>query len=158
MTRPLEMAVRLGWYIAKNKITRHKRFPLVTMLEPLEKCNLACEGCGRIREYEPVIDKMLTVDQCIAAAEESGAPIVSIAGGEPTLHPEIDEIVARIVAKKRFVYLCTNALLMERVMKRIPASKYFAFVVHLDGMEEAHDTSCTARASSRSLSVLLRRA
>jgi hopanoid biosynthesis associated radical SAM protein HpnH len=131
------MAVRLGWYIAKNKITRHKRFPLVTMLEPLEKCNLACEGCGRIREYEPVIDKMLTVDQCIAAVEESGAPIVSIAGGEPTLHPEIDEIVA----KKRFVYLCTNALLMERVMKRIPASKYFAFVVHLDGMEEAHDTS-----------------
>ena len=141
MARPLEMALRLGWYIARNKITGHKRFPLVTMLEPLEKCNLACEGCGRIREYEPVIDKMLTVDQCIAAVEESGAPIVSIAGGEPTLHPEIDEIVARIIAQKRFVYLCTNALLMERVMKRIPPSKYFAFVVHLDGMEEAHDAS-----------------
>ena len=141
MARPLEMALRLGWYIARNKFTGHKRFPLVTMLEPFEKCNLACEGCGRIREYEPVIDKMLTVDQCIAAVEESGAPIVSIAGGEPTLHPEIDEIVARIVAQKRFVYLCTNALLMERVMKRIPPSKYFAFVVHLDGMEEAHDAS-----------------
>lgn len=141
MARPIEMALRLGWYIARNKITGRKRFPLVTMLEPLEKCNLACEGCGRIREYEPVIDKMLTADQCIAAVEESGAPIVSIAGGEPTLHPEIDEIVARIIAQKRFVYLCTNALLMERVMKRIPPSKYFAFVVHLDGMEEAHDAS-----------------
>jgi hopanoid biosynthesis associated radical SAM protein HpnH len=141
MARPIEMALRLGWYIARNKITGHKRFPLVTMLEPLEKCNLACEGCGRIREYEPVIDKMLTADQCIAAVEESGAPIVSIAGGEPTLHPQIDEIVARIIAQKRFVYLCTNALLMERVMKQIPPSKYFAFVVHLDGMEEAHDAS-----------------
>ena len=141
MGRPLEMAVRLGWYIVKTKVARRKRFPLVTMLEPLEKCNLACEGCGRIREYEPVIDRMLTVDQCVAAVEESGAPIVSIAGGEPTLHPKIDEIVNSITARKKFVYMCTNALLMERVMKRIPPSKYFCFVVHLDGMEEAHDKS-----------------
>jgi len=118
-----------------------KRYPLVTMLEPLEKCNLACEGCGRIREYEPVIEKMLTVDQCVAAIDESNAPIVSIAGGEPTLHPEIDEIVRRIIDQKKFVFLCTNALLMERVMKKIPPSKYFCWVVHLDGMEEAHDKS-----------------
>ena len=131
----------MAWHIGKNKVTGKRRFPLVTMLEPLEKCNLACEGCGRIREYEPVIDKMLTVDQCLAAVEESGAPVVSIAGGEPTLHPEIDEIVRRITEQKRFVYLCTNALLMERIMKRIPPSKYFCFVVHLDGMEEAHDKS-----------------
>ena len=135
------MALRLGWHIAKNKVKRRKRYPLVTMLEPLEKCNLACEGCGRIREYEPVIDKMLTVDQCIAAVEESGAPIVSIAGGEPTLHPEIDEIVRRITEQKKFIFMCTNALLMERVMKKIPPSKYFCWVVHLDGMEEAHDKS-----------------
>ncbi len=141
MSRPLEIAVRLGWYILKNSITRRKRYPLVTMLEPLEKCNLACVGCGRIREYEPVIDSMLSVEQCLAAVEESGAPIVSIAGGEPTLHPQIDEIVNRITATKKFVYMCTNALLMERVMKRIPPSKYFCFVVHLDGMEEAHDKS-----------------
>ena len=141
MGRPLELALRLGWYIAKSKITRRRRFPLVTMLEPLEKCNLACEGCGRIREYEPVIDHMLTVDQCLAAVEESGAPIVSIAGGEPTLHPEIHEIVNRITERKKFVYMCTNALLMQRVMKKIPPSKYFCFVVHLDGMEEAHDKS-----------------
>ena len=141
MTRPMELAVRLGWYVMKNKAARRKKFPLVTMLEPLEACNLACEGCGRIREYEAVIDRMLTVEQCMQAVEDSGAPIVSIAGGEPTMHPQIDEIVERIVATKRFVYMCTNALLMERVMKSIPASKYFCFVVHMDGMEEAHDRS-----------------
>ena len=137
----MEMALRLGWYILKSKLARRKRFPLVTMLEPLEKCNLACEGCGRIREYEPVIDRMLTVEQCMDAVEESGAPIVSIAGGEPTLHPQIHDIVNGITDRKRFVFMCTNALLMERVMKRIPPSKYFCFVVHLDGMEEAHDKS-----------------
>ena len=141
MGRPLELAVRLGWYILKSKVSRRKRFPLVTMLEPLEACNLACEGCGRIREYEPVLDKMLSVDHCLAAVEESGAPIVSIAGGEPTLHPQIHDIVNGITAKKKFVFMCTNALLMERVMKKIPPSKYFCFVVHLDGMEEAHDRS-----------------
>ena len=141
MGRPVELAVRLGWYIFKNKLTRRRRFPLVTMLEPLEACNLACEGCGRIREYESVIGNTLTVEQCLQAVEDSGAPIVSIAGGEPTIHPDIHEIVNRITAQKRFVYMCTNALLMERVMKKIPPSKYFCFVVHMDGMEEAHDRS-----------------
>jgi hopanoid biosynthesis associated radical SAM protein HpnH len=141
MGRPIELAARMGWYIFKQKISRRKRFPLVTMLEPLEACNLACEGCGRIREYEPVIERQLTVEQCMAAVDASGAPIVSIAGGEPTLHPKIDQIVAQIVARKKFVFMCTNALLMERVMKKIPASKYFCFVVHLDGMEAAHDKS-----------------
>ena len=141
MGRPLELAVRTGLYILKNKIARRKRFPLVTMLEPLEKCNLACEGCGRIREYERVLDRTLSVEQCLAAVEESGAPIVSIAGGEPTLHPQIHDIVNRITADKKFVYMCTNALLMERVMKKIPPSKYFCFVVHMDGMEAAHDKS-----------------
>ena len=141
MARPMELALRLALYIVKNKIRGRKRFPLVTMLEPLEKCNLACEGCGRIREYEPVLDRVASVEDCLAAVEESGAPIVSIAGGEPTLHPQIHDIVNGITARKRFVYMCTNALLMERVMKKIPPSKYFCFVVHLDGMEEAHDRS-----------------
>jgi hopanoid biosynthesis associated radical SAM protein HpnH len=141
MGRPLELAFRLTWYILKNKVSGRKRFPLVTMLEPLEKCNLACEGCGRIREYEHVLDRLVSVDRCLQAVEDSGAPIVSIAGGEPTLHPEIDQIVNRIVAQKKFVYMCTNALLMERVMKKIPPSKYFCFVVHMDGMEAAHDKS-----------------
>ena len=89
MGRPLELALRLGWYIVKNKLARRKRFPLVTMLEPLEACNLACEGCGRIREYEHVLNRRLSVEQCLAAVEESGAPIVSIAGGEPTIHEQI---------------------------------------------------------------------
>ena len=141
MGRPMELAARLGWYILKNKVMRRKRFPLVTMLEPLEACNLSCEGCGRIREYEPVLDRVMSVDDCLTAVERSGAPIVSIAGGEPTLHPRIQDIVHGITAKKRFVYLCTNGLLMERVMQSIPPSKYLCFVVHLDGMEEAHDRS-----------------
>ena len=141
MARPLEMALRLGWYILKNKARRRRRFPLVTMLEPLEACNLACEGCGRIREYEAVIDRTVSLEKCLAAVEESGAPIVSIAGGEPTLHPQIHDIVNGITARKKFVYMCTNALLMDRVMRNIPPSKYFCFVVHLDGMEEAHDKS-----------------
>lgn len=141
MGRPLELAIRTGLYILRNKLARRKRFPLVTMLEPLEKCNLACEGCGRIREYERVLDRTLSVEQCLSAVAESGAPIVSIAGGEPTLHPQIHDIVNRITADKKFVYMCTNALLMERVMKKIPPSKYFCFVVHMDGMEAAHDKS-----------------
>ena len=141
MARPLEMALRLGWYILKNKARRRRRFPLVTMLEPLEACNLACEGCGRIREYEAVIDRTVSLEKCLSAVEESGAPIVSIAGGEPTLHPQIHDIVNGITARKKFVYMCTNALLMDRVMRNIPPSKYFCFVVHLDGMEEAHDKS-----------------
>ena len=145
MARPMELAARLGFYILKNKIRRRKRFPLVTMLEPLEACNLACEGCGRIREYESVIHRNLTPDECLAAVEESGAPIVSIAGGEPTMHPQIGEIVNRITATKKFVYLCTNGLLMERVMKQVEPSKYFSFVVHMDGMEEAHDRSVYRR-------------
>ena len=135
------MALRLGWYILKNKAKLRRRFPLVTMLEPLEACNLACEGCGRIREYEAVIDRTVSLEKCLEAVEESGAPIVSIAGGEPTLHPQIHDIVNGITARKKFVYMCTNALLMDRVMKNIPPSKYFCFVVHLDGMEEAHDKS-----------------
>ena len=161
MSRPLEIALRLGWYILKNKLARRKRFPMVTMLEPLEACNLACEGCGRIREYEPVLDRVMSVEQCLAAVEESGAPIVSIAGGEPTLHPQIHDIVNGITAQKKFVYMCTNALLMERVMKKIPASKYFCFVVHLDGMEEAHDRSVyrkgVFRIAMRSIKAALER-
>ena len=139
--RPLELSIRLAWYILRNRLRGRKRFPLVTMLEPLEMCNLACIGCGRIHEYKPVIDRMMPVDVAVAAVEQSGAPIVSVAGGEPTIHPKIDEIINRLVEQKRFVYCCTNALLLERVMKKIPPSKYLCWVVHLDGMEAKHDES-----------------
>ena len=139
--RPLEMAVRLAWYILKNRMQGRRRFPLVTMLEPLEMCNLACIGCGRIREYQPVLDKMMPVNVALRAVQESGAPIVSIAGGEPTIHPQIDQIINQLVEQKYFVYCCTNALLLDRMVQKIPPSKHFCWVVHLDGMEQKHDES-----------------
>ena len=139
--RPVELSLRLAGYILKQKARGRRRFPLVTMLEPLEMCNLACIGCGRIREYKPVLDKMMPVDEAVAAVKASGAPIVSIAGGEPTIHPRIHEIINRLVAEKYFVYCCTNGLLLERVMDKTPASKYLCWVVHLDGMEAKHDES-----------------
>ena len=109
------------------------------MLEPLEICNLACHGCGRIREYEHVFHKRMEVEECLRVAEEAGAPIVNIPGGEPMIHKQIDEIVNGITAQGRFVYMCTNGLLMNRAFGRIPPSNHFAFVVHLDGMREVHD-------------------
>ena len=139
--RPIELSLRLGWYLIKNRIQGRKRFPLVTMLEPLEMCNLACIGCGRIREYKPVLDHVMSVNDALSAVEESGAPIVSLAGGEPTIHPKIDEIINQLVERKYFVYCCTNALLLERQLQKIPPSKYFCWVVHLDGMETKHDES-----------------
>ena len=139
--RPIELSFRLALYLLKNRLAGRKRFPLVTMLEPLEMCNLACAGCGRIREYQPVIDKMMPVDVALDAVKESGAPIVSIAGGEPTIHPKIDEIINRLIEQKYFVYCCTNGLLLDRMLPKIPPSKYFCWVIHMDGMEEKHDES-----------------
>ena len=139
--RPVELSVRLAVYMLKNRLRGRKRFPLVTMLEPLEMCNLACVGCGRIREYKPVIDKMMPVQEALDAVNEAGAPIVSLAGGEPTIHPKIDEIINELVARKYFVYCCTNGLLLERLFQKVPPSKYLSWVVHLDGMEEKHDES-----------------
>ena len=137
--RPMELSVRLAWYMLKNRLQGRKRYPLVTMLEPLEMCNLACVGCGRIHEYKNVMDKMMPVEEAVAAVESSGAPIVSIAGGEPTIHPKIDEIINELVRRKYFVYCCTNGILLERVMAKVPPSKYLSWVVHMDGMEEKHD-------------------
>ena len=139
--RPLELSFRLAWYMLKNRMQGRQRFPLVTMLEPLEMCNLACVGCGRIREYQPVLDKMMPVEVALNAVKESGAPIVSIAGGEPTIHPQIDQIINRLIEQKYFVYCCTNALLLDRMVQKIPPSKYFCWVIHMDGMEEKHDES-----------------
>ncbi len=139
-SRPAGLAWKTFSHVIKQKfIHRRERFPLVTMLEPLEACNLACEGCGRIREYEPVITKTLTLEQCLKAVEDSGAPIVSIAGGEPTMYKHLPELIEELVTRKIFVYCCTNAILLERIMKRVPPSKYLAWVIHLDGMETQHD-------------------
>jgi len=129
----------MGRYLIKNKMRRRQRFPLTMILEPLEKCNLACQGCGRIREYESVADRMMTVEECLEAVAECGAPVVSVTGGEPLMHPDIDRIVEGIVRQRRFVYLCTNGLLMKAALKVLKPSPYFAFVVHLDGLRETHD-------------------
>jgi hopanoid biosynthesis associated radical SAM protein HpnH len=130
----------MATYIAKKHLLERKEmFPFTLMLEPLELCNLACSGCGRIQEYKDVFDKRLTVEQCLQAAEDCGAPIVNIPGGEPLIHKQIGEIVQGIIDQGRFVYLCTNGILMDRAFEKITAQKRFAFVVHIDGMESVHD-------------------
>jgi hopanoid biosynthesis associated radical SAM protein HpnH len=137
--RPLGLSLKLGWYLFRQKVAGRTHFPLTMILEPLEECNLTCTGCGRIREYEPIIDRKMTVRQCLDAARDCGAPVVSIAGGEPLMHPKIGKIVRGIIRQGRFVYLCTNALLYKSAMKAIPPHPRFAFVVHLDGLKETHD-------------------
>ncbi len=139
MAVPLIQQARVGAYIMKQKITGTKRYPLVLMLEPLFKCNLACPGCGKIDYPEPILAKRLSTQECLDAVDECGAPIVSIPGGEPLIHKEMPAIVAGIVARKKFVYLCTNALLLKKRMKDYTPSPYLTFSVHLDGLEEEHD-------------------
>jgi hopanoid biosynthesis associated radical SAM protein HpnH len=126
-------------YVVGKKLRGVKRFPMVLMLEPLFRCNLACSGCGKIQYPVETLRKNLSVEQCLTAVDECGAPIVAIPGGEPLLHPQIGEIVAGIVARKKFVYLCTNALLLEKHLGRFTPSKYLSFSVHMDGPREEHD-------------------
>jgi len=136
---PLIQAVRVGAYIMKQKLTGRKRYPLVLMLEPLFKCNLACPGCGKIDYPDEILGQRLSPEECLQAVDEAGAPIVSIPGGEPLIHKEMPEIVRGIVARKKFVYLCTNALLLEKKLDDYTPSPYLTFSVHLDGLEEHHD-------------------
>jgi hopanoid biosynthesis associated radical SAM protein HpnH len=134
-----QLSSSLAWYLMKNKIRGRKRYPLVLMLELSFLCNLKCAGCGRIREYKDILDKRLTVDECMAAAEEAGAPIICLTGGEPLLHPDIDKIVNGIISQKRFVNLATNGLLLESSLERFKPSPYLYLVLHLDSMAESHD-------------------
>jgi hopanoid biosynthesis associated radical SAM protein HpnH len=128
-------------YLIEQRLRRREKFPVLVELEPLFQCNLECAGCGKIQHPEHVLRRRMSVEQAIAAIEECGAPMVSIAGGEPLIHPEIDEIVRQLIARKRFVYLCTNAILMERKLEQFEPSPYFAWAVHLDGLRERHDES-----------------
>jgi hopanoid biosynthesis associated radical SAM protein HpnH len=140
--RPIALELGMARYLVKKRLIEHReRFPFTLMLEPLELCNLACHGCGRIREYESVFHKRLSVDECLRVADEAGAPIVNIPGGEPLIHAQFDEIVNGITAQGRFVYMCTNGLLLHRVFGRIPPSTRFALVVHIDGMRDVHDAA-----------------
>ncbi len=136
---PLRQQLRIGAYIIKQKILGREKYPLVLMLEPLFRCNLACAGCGKIDYPDEILNRRLSVDDCIKAVEECPAPVVAIPGGEPLLHKEIGEIVAEITRRKRFVSLCTNALLLEKRLYLFKPSPYLFFSVHLDGLKEHHD-------------------
>ena len=141
MAVPMRQAAHMGLYLLKQKLRRIDKYPLIVELEPLFQCNLACEGCGKIQHPEHELRRRMPVEQAIAAVEECGAPMVSIAGGEPLIHPEIDEIVRQLIARKKFVYLCTNALLMESKLDKFKPSPYFSWAVHIDGLRERHDAS-----------------
>jgi hopanoid biosynthesis associated radical SAM protein HpnH len=133
--------LRIGTYILNNKLRRREKFPLLVELEPLFACNLACAGCGKIQHPADVLKKRMPVEQAVAAMRECGAPMVSIAGGEPLMHPQIGEMVAELVRMKRYVFLCTNALLIPKKVDQFTPSRYFTWVVHIDGLRERHDAS-----------------
>jgi len=141
MSVPIRQQISVGKYLLKQRIKGAKRYPLVLMLEPLFRCNLACAGCGKIDHPDEILDRRMSVDECLAAVDECGAPIVSIPGGEPLIHKEMPQIVEGIVRRKKFVYLCTNALLLKKRIDDYTPSPYLTFSVHLDGERERHDAS-----------------
>ena len=141
MAIPLHQALNVGAYVVKQHLLGRKRYPLVLMLEPLFRCNLACAGCGKIDYPAEILNQRLSVAECLEAVDECGAPVVVIAGGEPLLHREIDEVVRGIIARKKYVIVCTNALLLEKKMALFKPNKYFSWSVHLDGNREDHDRS-----------------
>jgi hopanoid biosynthesis associated radical SAM protein HpnH len=134
-----QQAIAVGTYILRQRLQGNKRFPLVLMLEPLFRCNLACPGCGKIQHPLEILKQHLSPEDCFRAVDECGAPVVSIPGGEPLLHPQIGEIVEGLVARRKFVYLCTNGILLEEKLHLFEPSPYLTFSVHLDGLKELHD-------------------
>ena len=136
---PFRQQLSVSSYIFKQYLKGQKRYPLVLMLEPLFRCNLACAGCGKIDYPEAILNRRLSVEECLSAVDECGAPIVSIPGGEPLLHKEIGKIVSGIIERRKFVYLCTNALLLEKKLHLFEPSRYLSFSIHLDGMRDHHD-------------------
>jgi hopanoid biosynthesis associated radical SAM protein HpnH len=134
-----ELSTSLTGYLFNKTIRGQKRYPLVLMLEPLFRCNLRCSGCGRIRENQDILDKTMTLQECLAAVDEAGAPVVSITGGEPLLHPGIGEIVKNVIERKHFVNLCTNGQVLESSLKLFKPDPHLYFVLHMDGLSESHD-------------------
>ncbi|MBF0104310.1 MAG: adenosyl-hopene transferase HpnH [Deltaproteobacteria bacterium] len=139
MSIPVAQGLRIFSYILKQKILGNKKYPLVLMLEPLFRCNLECPGCGKIQYPDVILKQHLTVEECLKAAEECGAPVVSIPGGEPLLHPDMPEIVTGLIKQKRYIYLCTNAILLKRRISQYAPSGYLTWSVHLDGLRDIHD-------------------
>jgi hopanoid biosynthesis associated radical SAM protein HpnH len=138
---PLRQTIRLGSFLLKQKLLRREKFALLVELEPLFACNLKCAGCGKIAQPASLLKQRMPVEQAIAAIEESGAPMVSIAGGEPLMHPQIDEIARQLLARNKIVFLCTNALLLPKHLHRFRPHRNFAWMVHIDGLRERHDAS-----------------
>ena len=139
MAVPISQMYTVAQYALSQQLRGVKRYPLVLMLEPLFRCNLECAGCGKIQYPDHILNRRLTTEQCLSAADECEAPIVSIPGGEPLIHPEMPEIVEGLVKRKKYVYLCTNAILLERKLQEYPVSKYLTFSIHMDGLKEEHD-------------------
>ena len=139
MRFPLGMTAKLSKYIAGKRLRGVEKFPLVMMLEPLHACNLTCTGCGRIREYKETITEQLTVEQCLAAVDECGSPIVSICGGEPMIYRQLGRLVTEILDRGKHIYLCTHGMFIQRRLKEFKPSSQFFFNVHLDGLEATHD-------------------
>ena len=155
MAISLHQKIRVGAYVLGRHLRGVPRYPLVLMLEPLFRCNLACAGCGKIDYPDAILNQRLSVEQCLEAVDECGAPVVVVAGGEPLLHHEIDEIVTGIIARKKFVYLCTNALLLEKKIDLFAPNPFFAWTVHLDGDREDHDRSvCQGGVYDRAVDAL----
>ncbi|HKS87230.1 MAG TPA: adenosyl-hopene transferase HpnH [Pseudolabrys sp.] len=155
MSIPLLQKLFVGSYVIRQRLTGRKRYPLVLMLEPLFRCNLACAGCGKIDYPDPILHQNMPVDDALRAVDECGAPVVSIAGGEPLLHKQMPDIVRGIIARRRFVYLCTNALLMEKKLSQYEPSTFFTWSVHLDGDRELHDASvCQPGTYDRAVSAI----
>jgi hopanoid biosynthesis associated radical SAM protein HpnH len=141
VSMPLRQTVRLGAYLMKQKIQRREKFPLLVELEPLFACNLKCAGCGKIEQPYDILRQRMPVEQAVAAVEESGAPMVSLAGGEPLMHKQIDEIVRQLLDRKKIVFLCTNAVLLPKHIDKFTPHRNFAWMVHIDGLRERHDES-----------------
>src|SRR6266508_4637970 len=138
MSVPVSQMWTVASYVLRQKVAGRKQYPLVLMLEPLFRCNLACAGCGKIQYPAHILRKQLTPEECFRAVDECGAPMVSLPGGEPLMHSQIETIVAGIVARKKYVYLCTNALLLEQKLPLFTPSKYLTFSIHMDGTREEH--------------------
>src|SRR6476659_3266750 len=141
MAMPLRQSIRLGSFLVKQKLLRRDKFPLLVELEPLFACNLKCAGCGKIQQPHTLLKQRMPVEQAVGAIEESGAPMVSIAGGEPLMHPQIDEIVQQLLDRGKIVFLCTNAVLMPKHLHKFTPHKNFSWMVHIDGLRERHDES-----------------
>jgi hopanoid biosynthesis associated radical SAM protein HpnH len=150
MRFPLSLTTSMVGYIARKKLARTRRFPLVLMLEPLHACNLTCTGCGRIREYETTIKQKLSVEECLASVDECGAPIVSICGGEPMIYPDIGRLVRGILNRRKHIYLCTNGMFIKKRLHEFRPTSRFFFNVHLDGLEGTHDRAVERQGVFRS--------